>query len=98
MEDADAEVSVHACRAYLASAPEDEKLEAIHCLLDLLPRLSWLLCEEVEECILDHVGSARAIIAEYIRGEPPSPTDNSREARIYRSLFRVAQRAGSGSH
>jgi len=98
MEDADPEVRVHACRAYLASAPEEEKPEAIQRLVELLPRLGWLLCEEVEECILDHLESARAIMAERMREQSPDPTDQSPEARIYRSLFRVAQRAGSVSH
>jgi HEAT repeat protein len=98
MEDADPEVSVHACRAYLASAHDDEKPEAIRRLVELLPRLGWLLSEEVEECILDHFESARAIIAEHMRGEPPDLTNDSPQARVYRSLFRVVQRAGSVSH
>ncbi len=98
MEDADAEVSVHACRAYLAWAPEAEKPEALRRLVELLPRLGWMQCEEVEQCILEHFESARAIIGECMRDQPPEPTDGSQEARICRSLFSVVQRAGSASH
>jgi hypothetical protein len=98
IEDTDPEVSVHACRAYLASAAEEEKPEAIWRLLHLLPDLGWLLGEEVEECLLEQFESARAIIAEHMRGPPPEPTDEWPEARVYRSLFRVVQRAGSMSH
>jgi hypothetical protein len=98
MEDADPEVSVHACRAYLASAYDEEKPEVIRRLIELVPRLGWLMCEEVEECVLDHLESALSIIAEYMRGQPPDPTDEPANARIYRSLFRVVQRAGSVSH
>jgi hypothetical protein len=98
MQDCDAEVAVHACRAYLASASKDEKPDIIRQLIALIPSLGWLLCEEVEECIIDHFEDAREIIPEFIRDRPPDPSDQSPRARIYRSLFRVVQRAGAVPH
>jgi hypothetical protein len=98
MQDSDAEVAVHACRAYLASASKDEKSDIIHRLIALIPSLGWLLCEEVEECIIGHFASAREIIAEFMRDLPSDLSDQSPRARTYRSLFRVVQRAGAMSH
>ncbi len=98
MQDSDAEVAVHACRAYLVSASKDEKPEIIRRLIASIPSVGWLLCEEVEECIIDHFESAREIIAESLRDRPPDPSDQSPRARTYRSLFRVVQRAGAMSH
>jgi hypothetical protein len=75
MQDSDAEVAVHASRAYLVSASRDEKPDIIRRLIALLPSLplGWLLCEEVEECIIDNFESAREIIAEFMRDLPPDP-------------------------
>jgi hypothetical protein len=98
IEDSDAEVAVHACRAYLMSASKEEKPDIIRRLIALIPSLGWLLCEEVEECITDHFESAREMIAGFMRDRPPDPSDQSPKARIYRSFFRVVQRAGARSH
>ena len=98
MDDPDAEVAMHACCTYLALALADEKPDALRRLVELLPRLGWMLCVEAEECILDHLGSAREIIAETMREAPPEPADQSTKAQTYRSLYRVVQRAGAMSH
>lgn len=98
MQDPDAEVAVHACRAYLESASRNEKPDIIRRLIALIPSLGWLICEEVEECIIDHIENAREIIAERMRDRPPDPSDQSPRARTYHSLFRVVQRAGAMSH
>lgn len=98
MDDPDAEVAMHACRAYLTSTPAHEKPDVLRRVMDLIPRLGWVVCMEAEECILDHFESAREIIAETMRRTPPEPADRSPRAQIYRSLYRVVQRAGAMSH
>jgi hypothetical protein len=98
MNDRDAEVALHACRAYLASAPAEEKPDAVRRVVELVPRLGWMLGVEAEECVLEHLESAREIIGEFMRGGPPEPANQSPRAQIYRSLRRVVQRAGAMSH
>lgn len=98
MHDPDAEVALHACRAYLPSAPAAEKPDVLRRIVELLPHLGWVLCVEAEECILHHFESARQITAEIMQEAPPEPADRSPKAQIYRSLYRVVQRAGAMSH
>jgi hypothetical protein len=86
MDDPDAEVAMHACRVYLASAAADEKPDALRRLVALLPRLEWMLCAEAEDCILDHFESAREMIEELMRDGLSEPSDKSPKAHIQRSL------------
>jgi hypothetical protein len=51
IRDGDGEVAAHACRAYLEIASTAEKREVLDRLIGLLPRLNWLLSDEVEACI-----------------------------------------------
>jgi hypothetical protein len=98
MNDRDAELALHACRAYLTSASAQEKPDTIRRVVELVPRLGWVSCVEAEECIVVHLESAREIICEFMQEGPPEATNQSRRAQIYRSLHRVVQRAGAMSH
>jgi HEAT repeats len=98
MNDRDAEVALHACRAYLALASAEEKPVAIRRVVDLIPCLGWMLGVEAEACILDHLESAREIIGEFMQEGPPEPANQSPRAQIHRSLHRIVQRAGAMSH
>jgi hypothetical protein len=92
LDDADPEIAAAACHALLTTAAAQEKRHALRRLIGLLPRLSWVACEQAEECLAENFESARDIIFERLRKDPP-PADGSPEARIYRSLLRVARRA-----
>jgi hypothetical protein len=94
IDDADPEIAAGACCAFLAIDDPGEKTRAAQRLIELLPQLPWLAVGDAEHCLLDHFEKVRTIIAERLQEEAPEPADTSPAARSYRSLLRVAQRAG----
>ncbi|HTV46528.1 MAG TPA: HEAT repeat domain-containing protein [Stellaceae bacterium] len=92
---ADPQIAAAACHALLATAGAAAQRDAAFRLIELLPRLSWIGCEEAEECLAAHFEIVERAIGERLHGPPPDPADRSAAARIYRSLSRVARRAGS---
>jgi hypothetical protein len=94
--DADPEIAAAACRAFLAAGTENGGA-ALRRLIELLPRLSLIACAEAEECLAEHFDGVRDLVCARLRKEPPDPGDGSPQARSYRSLLRVARRAGSAS-
>jgi hypothetical protein len=93
-DDADPEIAAEACIAVLAADAVGEKTHAVGRLIELLPRLPWFACGDVERCLVDHFDTARKIVADRLRQAPPDPADGSPDARAYHALLHVARLAG----
>ena len=91
MRDLDARVSIIACDICLLAAPAREKRNAVRRLIEMLAHDVWMLCDEIERCLVAHFDSAREIIAEYL--EKIGHDESAAGCQIARSLRRVQDRA-----
>jgi HEAT repeat protein len=54
MQDADAQMSLLACKLCLVSAPKTERRNAVRRLRELLSDADWMLHDEIENCLREH--------------------------------------------
>jgi hypothetical protein len=94
IDDADPEIATVSCVALLDMASSADERDALRRLLELLPRLSWIACEDAEECFARHFGQVQEIAGDRLRAGASDPTDSSPAARTYRSLSLAARLAG----
>jgi putative (di)nucleoside polyphosphate hydrolase len=97
MQDEDARIATLACKICLASAPESERLGAIHRLITLLPSTDWLLGEEIEDCLSENFDIARELIEQEIETIVSRATGDSQLDSRIRALSRVKARGLSGA-
>jgi HEAT repeat protein len=96
MQDKDPRISILACKICLANAPVTERRDAIERLIDLVSGADWMLQQEIEDCLVAHFGSARDIIAGYVRRGVLITTDGA-TSQTHRVLARVQDRASRQS-
>lgn len=96
MHDADAQVSLLACRLCLVSAPATEKGNAVHRLISSLSDADWMLRDEIEACLMAHAEIASSVIDGYIQKTAASAEGVSGDSPRERVLRRIRARARSG--
>jgi HEAT repeat protein len=89
MRDADAKISLLACKLCLVSAPATEKGNAIHRLISLLSGADWMLRDEIEACLMAHVEIASGVVDDYIQKTAVTAEGVLRESPTERVLFRI---------
>jgi hypothetical protein len=95
ISDDDPEIAAIACELSLATVNEAAKVVPVLRLIDLLPSAGWLLGQKIEDCLVKHFDTARALIAEVLRHDQASMNYDSARARTTRALHRVTTRARS---
>jgi HEAT repeat protein len=93
IDDVDPEIAAVSCMALLDIAESTDEPDALPRLIELLPRLSWIACQDAEECLARHFRQVRDIAGKRLRTGAPDPTDASPEAVTYRALSRAARLA-----
>jgi hypothetical protein len=62
MRDDDPKIRLLACRICLAYVEPTEKEKTVQHLVSMLPRVDWMMREEIEACLVDHFDIARSTI------------------------------------
>lgn len=95
MRDEEPVIAALACQICLASAHEPAKLVPVLRLIDLLGSANWLLSAEIEDCLVRHFDTARAIIADVLQVSETETDFGSPRARTARALRRITTRAAA---
>ena len=93
MRDNDAKIATLACKICFDRGSAAERTDAVWRLIDLLAEEDWMLREEIENCLVAHVDSAREVIERYLNEASPLGEGAATRRQTEAVLRRVMGRA-----
>lgn len=82
MKEEDARIALAACKLCLACAPQSEQGDAIQCLVNLLPRVGWVLRAEIERRLTANVDIAVHAVSNFIEQYLSEPNGTLSESEV----------------
>lgn len=95
--DADPEIAVVACKLCLSESQESASVAVVRRLVELIGESNWMLDEEIETCLVDHLDAAGAVVEDAARAIDQSGELHGPPARRARALRCIMLRGADGT-